>query len=626
MSAKCAILIVNGGNSRLANRWIELCLSKIAAYTQYPNYQIYVWNNRSQDQPLEAWLLAQPRLTLLSAAGYETLCHPHRTPLQRLYTLAREEGATYIVTLDSDAHPLRSGWLTELLTQVAAGAALAGVWRAEMTPAIRPHVHPSCLCTTVDFIEQHQLRFDFDNTHSTEMSDTLAHFTWVAEAHGQPIYRLLRTNQRSFHEWMGGIYGNLIYHHVAASRERVLFHNTRTRDLFQIDAHQALRNATEKLLFSHYEHYMGWLQGKAVDPQVQQFMAHICAGARQDRSRHWWLARARSPYLQQAAIKKFHTKLKAKVSVAPSVSQLYAKVNRAASKLSNLLPGDGQGQAAASVNVLTTAFGEAHLYPLPTHGWTTHAPDFIGIGAPKSGTSFFHNLLLQHPQIVHPRIRFGNPRRKETQYFVHFQYHELSAADIATYHAAFATPPGAICGEFSVLYLAYPACLEQLALAAPHAKILVLLRNPIDRFISHLNHLMTKRGRHFFGNATVQQEYLLHAFSFYSEAALHSLYSVGLARLYQYFNRDQILILPYEQLQQTPEAQLAHAYRFLGVDDRFRARGYGERVNQGAYALPQPDPSERRRVAAYFAEDVKRTFALCPELDPALWPDFADLG
>lgn len=623
MSAKCAILIVNGGNSPHANRWVELCLHKIAAHTQYPHYQIYVWNNRSEDPALEAWLLAQPRLTLLSAASYETLHHPHRTPLQRLYHLARQEGANYIVTMDSDAHPLRSGWLTELLTKLDEGAAVAGVWRAEMASAIRPHVHPSCLCTTVDFIEQHQLRFDFDNTHSAERTDTLAHFTWVAEAEGLPIHRLLRSNQRSFHYWMGGIYGDLIYHHVAASRERVLFHNTSTRDLFQIDAHQKLRNETDKLLFSSYDLYMGWLQGKVVGPQFQRTMVRICAGADDHRSLRWWLDRARSPYLHQAAVKKIQTKIKAKARSVPLASKLKAKTNHTVGKLTKMLPVNEQKIEPASVNAMTTPFGQAHFYPLPTHGWTTKAPDFVGIGSPKSGTSFFHHLLLQHPQIVHPRIHFENPNRKETQYFSHFQYRNLPGDAIATYHAAFATPPGVICGEFSVQYLAYPTCLEQLALAAPNAKILLILRNPIDRFLSHLNHLTTKRGRHLFRDATEKQRYLLHTFSFYTEAVLHSLYSIGLARLYQYFSRDQILLLQYEHLLKEPEAQLALAYRFLGVDDRFRARDYQNRVNKGVYAIPQPEPAERQKLAAYFEEDVKRTVSLCQDFDPTLWPDFA---
>ena len=421
---------------------------------------------------------------------------------------------------------------------------------------------------------------------------------------------------------MGGLYGDLIYHHVAASRKRVLFHNTPTRDLFQIDAHQQLRNGTENLLFSSYDMYMAWLQGKEVAPQFSQRMARLCALADHQRSLNWWLDRARSPYIHHAALKKMQTGVAAKVLASPFTSRLKAKATRTVNRLLNVLHMDEKTIGPQPLHAMTSPFGKAHLYPLPSHGWTTQAPAFVGIGAPKSGTSFFHQLLLQHPQIVHPRIHFENAKRKETQYFLHFQHRNLPDDAIATYREAFAAPPGAICGEFSVQYLAYPTCLEHLALAAPNTKILLILRNPIDRFISHLNHLITKRGALRFSNATDGQRYLLHTFSFYTEAALHSLYSVGLARLYQYFNRDQILLLQYERLMKEPEAQLTLAYRFLGVDDRFRGRGYQNQVNKGIYAIPKPDLAERQRLATYFEEDVKRTFALGQALDPNLWPDF----
>ncbi|MEZ4640607.1 MAG: hypothetical protein R2856_37560 [Caldilineaceae bacterium] len=415
-SRKAAILIVNGGENAAANRWIKLCLERIVTHTIYPDYHIYVWNNRHQDRALEAWLLDQPRLTLLSAAGYENLHHPHRTPLQRLYHLARSEGTHYVVALDSDAHPLRAGWLTEQLAALDKGAALAGIWRAEMVPSIRPHVHASCLCTTVGFVEDHHLRFDFDNTHSTEKTDTLAHFTWVAEAEGLPIYRLERSNQRSFHYWMGGIYGDLVYHHVAASRERVLFHNTPTRDRFQIDAHQQLKNETGELLFSGYDTYMSWLQGKEVLPKFQQNMDRLRAIADDHRSVRWWLDRALSTDLRRWLVSKIRMRIRARATSNPLASKLMWKTERAVRRAANALPHSEQKVEPQPLDAMATSFKQEHLYPLPAHGWTAKPPDFVGIGAPKSGTSFFHSLLMQHPQIVH-RAFISSTRRERNSVF-----------------------------------------------------------------------------------------------------------------------------------------------------------------------------------------------------------------
>ncbi len=616
---KAAILIVNGGDHSAANRWIRLCLARIAAYTDYPNYHIYLWNNRSNDRGLEDWFLAQSALTLISAASYETLNHPHRTPLQRLYHLARQEGAYYIVALDSDAHPLRSGWLTELIAKLDEGAVLAGIWRDNMTPAIRPHVHASCLCTTVDFVEDYQLRFDFDNTHAQETIDTLSHFTWVAEANHLPVYRLPRSNQRQFHEWMGGIYGDLIYHHVAASRKNVVFRNSPRRGQLQSDHNKQLRDVAAEILFNAYEPYIDWLQGCDVDPQVAARLQQLRDEADEARdvnlSQQLTLTMAARPSLRQ--------RIKRRVSLVLKRSSKAAKVVNAFRKLAWPQVNQGQSSEQVPYNPLFTSFQREHLAPLARHGWTVKPPDFVGVGTPKSGTTWWYKLMMEHPQLVDNRARHSDSTRKELQYFLHFQSGAMPVHAIDVYREAFASPPGAICGEFSTQYLAYPTCLEQLALAAPDAKIIVILRNPIDRFVSHLNHLLTKRGRRFFGDSDQQQRYLLNTYSFYTEAMLHSLYSIGLARLFHYYDPDRVLVLQYERSAQFPQEELARTYRFLGVDDRYRAKGYSERIKPGKYVVAKPDAEERGRLAAYFREDVQRVFALCPGLEPGLWPDFA---
>jgi hypothetical protein len=619
-TGKTAILIVNGGDSTESNRWIQLCLEQIAAHTEYPNYHIYVWNNRIADKALEDWLLTWPQLTLLSAAGYERLNHPHSTPLQRLYHLARQEGAEYIVTMDSDAHPLRSDWLIKLLSSLEDGAAIAGVWRNEMVPAIRPHIHPSCLCTTVGFIEQHRLRFDFDCTHSKERTDTLSHFTWIAEANGFSIHRLLRSNQRNFHHWMGGIYGDLIYHHVAASREGVVFHSNPYKGLGQSDENRQLRDKTAKLLFNHYDQYIRWLRGQEVESYFEAQMLQLLDETKQGGQIGWWMDRLRSAYFRAGV----HERAKRKVIDGLTKYKPLSNAVKLLTKLKRipLIRQKVDLDLPIVCNAMHHAFKYGNLAPLASNGWVLKPPDWVGIGSPKSGTTWWHKLLTEHPQIITHRVRLANPYNKETQYFLHHQYAKMTTETITLYHEAFASPPGAICGEFSTQYLGYPMCLEHLSIAAPDAKIIAILRNPIDRFISHHNHLMTKRGRWLLGNLNQSQRYIFNTYSFYTEAMLHSLYSIGLIRLFQYYGRDRVLILQYERLVQSPIEELSRTYLFLGVDERFRAGDYQKQINAGTYIIAKPNIDERRRLAAYFKEDVQRVFALCPELDSNLWPDF----
>ncbi len=469
-SGKVAILIVNGGHSSKDDRWIRLCLERIARFTDYPDYHIYLWNNRLGAPELEAWLLARPHLTLLSAASYERLHNPHRTSLQRLYDLARQDGARYIVTLDSDAHPLGSGWLTTLLAALDMGAALAGVWSNEMVPAFSPHVHASCLCTTVDFIEKNQLRFDFDNTRSREDTDALAHFTWVAETNGQPIHRLLCSNQRALHCWMGGIYGDLIYHHSTAS----YLHNT-PNELVDSSQHRALSDDAANFLFTNYDTYLGWLRGEEVSPgssvlfnQLDLLAANAADEGQQGQVLHRWKRLFLSQFRKRGDLRAWKSVIRRYLQKMPVVYDL----------LTHLVKGTRHSRIEVS-KFVSNPFTADDLAPAPVHGWRIgKPPDYVGIGSPKAGTTWWHTLLLDHPQVVTNRVK-----RKELHYFVHFQHSEMTPAQVEVYQQTFPVPPGATCGEFSPTYLAYPHCIEHLAVAAPEAKIIVILRNPVDRFI-----------------------------------------------------------------------------------------------------------------------------------------------
>ncbi len=599
---KAAILIVNGGAGAESNRWIRLCLDKIAAWTDYENYHIYVWNNRVEDENLAAWLQQQPRLTMIAAAPYEKLNHPHRTPLQRLYHLARQEGATYIVTMDSDAHPLKPGWLTTLLRALDDGAALAGVWRDELSAAIQPYVHPSCLCTTVDFVEQHCLRFDFNSSDSIEKNDTLSDWTRVAESVSAPIYRLPRSNRNNFHYLMGGIYGDLIYHHGAASRENVSFHGE-VRSQEQNQGNLLVRDRVADLLFAGYDQYMSWLQGQQTDPAFEQKITRL---PHQNAGITTW-----TKWRQRIRFGQWRRQIYRKLNKQPLVRKAVNLVRRYVTRRNR--PGQPRRSEA-----MIGPFTRPMLNLLP-FGWRAEGPDFVGIGAPKSGTTWWYTLLSDHPQIVPNCIKWD--KRKELQYFAHFQHRPLTGEEIAVYRQAFASPPGAVCGEFSVQYLSYPHCIEHLAVVASNAKILVILRNPIDRLMSHLNHLTVNRLRPY-QRLNPGQIYVFRTFSLYTEATLHSLYSIGLERLFRHYNREQVLVWQYEYMVRFPDETLRRTYRFLGVDERYRPQKIAAPVNVHPYLIPKPTPEERSQLATYLADDVRRVFALCPELDRTLWPDF----
>lgn len=254
--------------------------------------------------------------------------------------------------------------------------------------------------------------------------------------------------------------------------------------------------------------------------------------------------------------------------------------------------------------------------------WEVGPPGFVGVGVPKAGTTWWYSLMTQHPKVAHHRL-FDQARALETKelhYFVHFGWHVMAQDDIDLYREAFAAPPGGVCGEWSVLYLCHTGCVTHLARSAPDARVIVMLRNPIDRMVSHVNHLMRNRTRGLELHNDLR--HFFEVFSAYPEATLHSQYGSALKRLLVHFPKDRILVIQYERCRRAHEEELARTFRFLGVDDDFVPRHVNTSVNRQDYVIGAPTNAERTLLAEHFQEEVRTAVELFPEIDVALWPDF----
>lgn len=107
-------------------------------------------------------------------------------------------------------------------------------------------------------------------------------------------------------------------------------------------------------------------------------------------------------------------------------------------------------------------------------------PHFLGLGTQKGGTTTLFQLLRQHPQVYLPTC-------KEVHYF------DLNAeAGESWYRSHFKNAtPGQKCGEITPFYLFHPDVPHRIQQLLPDARMIVLLRHPVDRAISQLFH--TKR-------------------------------------------------------------------------------------------------------------------------------------
>jgi hypothetical protein len=148
--------------------------------------------------------------------------------------------------------------------------------------------------------------------------------------------------------------------------------------------------------------------------------------------------------------------------------------------------------------------------------------------------------------------------------------------------------------------------------AAPDARILVLLRDPVARYRSGLAHQIGSTPRRPIEAMTV-------------DALNRSRYALQLRRLHELFGAEQILVLQYERCREDTAGEYARTLRFLGVRDDFEP---AEPRPLARIAAPKatlwPELAEELRAA--LEPDVRELVTLFPELDLALWPDFAHLA
>jgi glycosyltransferase involved in cell wall biosynthesis len=242
------------------------------------------------------------------------------------------------------------------------------------------------------------------------------------------------------------------------------------------------------------------------------------------------------------------------------------------------------------------------LAPPREPGWVTGPPDFVGIGAQRSGTSWWSALISEHPGV---HVNSGIP--KELHFFDTFHQGEWNVQDRDAYLELFPRPAGMLAGEWTPEYMLFPWCAPLLARCGVE-RLIVCLRDPVDRYRSGWAFSVRR------GAPAVP--------TIAGDAFVRGLYHRQLRWVLEHFDRSQILVLQYEACLADPLAQIRRTYEFLGLDPAFTPSMPDARVKT-AYAKSGLDPAFAQTLVAAYREDVLALFASFSELDPELWPNFA---
>lgn len=204
------------------------------------------------------------------------------------------------------------------------------------------------------------------------------------------------------------------------------------------------------------------------------------------------------------------------------------------------------------------------------------APDFVVVGAPKCGTTALYKTLQQHPAIFLPAI-------KEPNTFATELGTRRDVESFATYDRLFRRArAGQSRGECSVRYLGSPEAIPAILERRPDARIIALVRNPIDLFVSWHNQCLKSTDEEVADpeQAWRLQEQRSRGFAIPprsqdpSALEYRRICSIGgqIARLIEAVPPGQRLVILYDDLAAAPEQTYSAILRFLGLPDDGGAR------------------------------------------------------
>jgi len=276
------------------------------------------------------------------------------------------------------------------------------------------------------------------------------------------------------------------------------------------------------------------------------------------------------------------------------------------------------------------AIGSNQLWRLATARWRV-LPHFVIIGAQKAGTTSLYNYLIAHPDVI-------AAARKEVHFFdVSYPrgerfYRSMFPTAVTLQRRERRTGRPAITGEASPYYMFHPLVPSRMARMVPDTKLIVLLRDPVERAISHFKHEVRAGRETLTLTDALESEsdrlkgeedrlrtigdagasYAHQNFSYVARGR----YAEQIQRWLDFFPRSQILALRAEDLFEDPVGTYRRVLEFLDIEPA------GEPVfdvyNQGS-PVSVDEQGARRTLAGRFADGNAELSALLgPEFH---WPE-----
>lgn len=247
------------------------------------------------------------------------------------------------------------------------------------------------------------------------------------------------------------------------------------------------------------------------------------------------------------------------------------------------------------------------------------APDFVIVGAQRCGTTSLFRALAKHPAMMSNVINAKGIHYFDTSYHKSEDWYNAHFPTRAEREAhEVKVGQKAIAGEASPYYMFHPAGAERMAKAIPDTKLIVLLRNPVKRAISHHLHMVWE------GHESVKnidealdleasrlegvEEKLLANPKLISRAHQHysyiarGHYAPQIEKLFKYFDRNNVLVMTTEKLVSDSVASLSAIQSFIGFDNDPSI----QLEKRNASSKFEPNPDTVSRLTEEYSESNKR--------------------
>ncbi len=206
-------------------------------------------------------------------------------------------------------------------------------------------------------------------------------------------------------------------------------------------------------------------------------------------------------------------------------------------------------------------------------------PDVYIIGAQKSGTTTLYDWISQHPQV------YGDPLAKDFPFFSQDSLYKKGPKELAKFSKGAKPDQLVLGGDANAMFVKYGA--KRLYETIPKAKLIAILRNPVDRAYSAYCYAVERLLENRSFEKAIEEELAGYNYSWFDsmqkDYLKHGLYAQQLKSILQYYPKEQVSVIIFEEWKKEPVKIMRDLFKFLEIDKNFIPVMRVKNVTKGRY-------------------------------------------